>query len=154
LASSSALKINVFWLRGALDATGKLDLGGRFEVDKLKSGPVIIRLITPLVVPDRYSEVTLEKKTPPIMFDRTSAGKIIVPGRWWHRIFEETSVDDSKPQEIREIAQEARRKWFGGDVLIPHGLTFELLIPTEDGTKIPHEALPPGTEIRLRLSDE
>jgi hypothetical protein len=64
---------------------------GRFHVEETPNGQLRLTFLTP-VVAGTYSE-ELQRKTPPILFDRTPEGQIIVPGRWWQAMFERGRIE-------------------------------------------------------------
>ena len=86
------------------------------------------------------------------MFDRTPAGDIIVPGGWWQLMFEQVTQDESMPTAMREMAATIAANIVCNDALLPADAdTIEVLAPDVEGVVVPHEALPPGTRIRVRL---
>jgi len=91
-------------------------------------------------------------KTPPIMFDRTPADEIVVPGRWWQLMFENVSADAAAPTECGRWPprwpppQSAAMSCFPGD-----SDTVEIAVPDSQGNMATYEALPPGTRMRARL---
>src|SRR5687767_4340961 len=70
---------------GLVNDDGQVALG-RFVILDDDPGGITVGLVTPIVA-GRYGE-QLERKQPPIMFDRTEDGEIILPGRWWQHMFE------------------------------------------------------------------
>jgi hypothetical protein len=124
---------------------------GRFIVNDADNKSMELRFITP-VIASEFSD-TLEKKTPPIMFDRTDSGEIILPGRWWQRMFEKVASGDHD-QKMRGLAHRAAR---GGlivaDTYVPREVeTIQILSANDNGEMVPFEALPPGGTIRLAIS--
>jgi hypothetical protein len=123
---------------------------GRYIVETTAGGDVSIVFITP--VPAGLYTEDLQPKTPPIRFDRTSGGEIILPGRGWQRTFERISEDETAPPEIRHIAGLAARHVQATDARLPPDTeTIAILAPDDQGRMIPHEALPPGTRVSLQL---
>jgi hypothetical protein len=89
------------------------------------------------------------------MFDRTPSSEIIVPGRWWlhmcERLSDTPGVDSETAQTTLALAQALRVE----DAILPSDFeTVEVLLVNEFDQPVKHEALPPGTRMRLdvRLS--
>lgn len=134
---------------GYVSEDGEVALG-RFQVEQVTEGRLRLTLITP-VIAGKYSE-ELQPKTPPIMFDRTPEGNIILPGRWWQHMFERMAGDGDIPAEERRLGGIAARHVFVGDALLPPDRdTIAMSAPDESGEYVTHEALPPGTVIYLDL---
>src|SRR6266853_1647656 len=55
----------------------------------------------------------------PIMFDRTPANEIIIPGLWWRLMFEKVSEDVDAPDEMRQMADTIVTTTVCNDVLLP-----------------------------------
>lgn len=126
---------------------------GRFKVVGLDEQLVTLQVITPIVA-GSYTE-TLEKKEPPIRFDRTAAGEIILPGRWWAHMFE--SLSDSADLSQDERTGAARLARFGRftDVLLPpESETIGFVVPDENGNHVVHEAIPPETLLGVRVAKD
>jgi len=69
---------------GFVAADGTIALG-RYVVEKGETGQLSLEFVTPC--PAGLYDEDLRPKTPPILFDRTPAGEIILPGRWWQLTF-------------------------------------------------------------------
>ena len=123
---------------------------GCFVSDGFEDGVIRLRFITPILA-SLYSE-DLQQKSPPIMFDRSPRGEILLPGRWWQLMFEKLSEDDRAPLDVRRSAAIAARVVDVCDALLPGDTdTIEIEVPDRTGNMVPHEALPPGTVARIRL---
>ncbi len=134
---------------GFTDADGRVALG-RFVVAQDPDGRVRLTFVTP-VIAGAYTE-DLQPKTPPILFDRTPDGRIILPGRWWQHLFERAAEDESIPAEARRLGGVAARHVFVPDVFLPPDTdTIQMSAPDERGEYVTHEALPPGTEAYLDI---
>ncbi len=60
---------------------------GRFVTEEIDDDRnLLVRFITPLPA-GQYTEADIRPKTPPILFDRTGDGRIILPARWWQLKF-------------------------------------------------------------------
>lgn len=109
--------------------------------------------ITPIIA-NPYSGTGLTKKRPPIMFDRTAAGEISIPGRWWQTMFERLSEHetDDVPAGVRVKARAAAQSIHVPDVLLPadHD-TIEIYAPDDSGDLVSFEALPPGGRITMKI---
>jgi len=124
---------------------------GRYVVEGSEGGTIWIRFVTP-VPAGRFTE-GLDKKTPPIMFDRTADGQIILPGRRWQLTFEKLSADASAPDEVRAGASTMARLAQFADALLPADTdTVGLNTYDDDGTPLSTEALPPETRAVLHYS--
>lgn len=128
---------------------------GRFIVEGSEEDAIIyVQFVTP-VPAGIYTEGTVEPKAPPVVFERTSAGEIILPGRWWASMFETLSGQPEVPPDQRQTALFASRHVQAGDVHLPAETdTIEILAPNHKGDIVPHEALKPGTRciISIRAS--
>jgi hypothetical protein len=123
---------------------------GRFIVEGRDAGGLVLSVITP--IPAGLRRQSVQAKTPPIMFDRTSAGEIIVPGDWWRLMFEQVTQDERAPAAMRRMAATIAATIVCHDALLPADTdTIEISTPDLEGNVVPHEALPPGTQIRVRL---
>jgi hypothetical protein len=126
---------------------------GRFATEPQADGALALRFITPLLAGERTTD--LQRKSPPIMFDRTATGEIILPGRWWQHILELLAEGETIPDDIRGDAARAAHYVHADDVHLPADTdTIEMDAPDEDGNVVTHEALPPGGLITLRLLHE
>src|SRR6266446_3649458 len=93
-------------------------------------------------------------ETLPVMFNRTPADEIVVPGRWWQMMFENVSADAAAPAEMRQMAATMAATTICRDVLLPSDSdTVEIGITDSEGNMTRYEALPPGTRMRARLLD-
>jgi hypothetical protein len=133
---------------GHVDDEGRI-LFGHFTVESdAPDGAMRLRLVTPLVA-ELYSGATLARKQPPIMFDRAPSGEIIIPGRWWHSMFERLSEYEG---EGRATAARVSRLVRVDDIHLPAETdTIGFIAPDDNGNYVVHEALPPGVEITLRI---
>jgi hypothetical protein len=134
---------------GFVDERGDFALGrfvfGRFSLERVGAARMYMRFITP--VPAGLYTEELERKTPPILFDRTAEGEVIIPGRWWQRNFERLGEDPQTPGDIRKRAALLARYARFSDAVLPASLeTIAILAPDDKGELVPHEAVPPGTE--------
>ncbi len=130
---------------GFLSENGDIAVG-RF---KLVSGEGI-EFITPVAAP-LYSP-DLQRKQPPILFDRTPSGEIILPGRWWAHMFERGNELEGISSDDRRAAALMARHGEFSDILLPAERdTIEFALPDESGQPVVYEALPPGTLVRLRI---
>ena len=135
--------------RGLVNEDGELALG-RFQVEAAPNGQLRLTFLTPLVA-GTYSEA-LQRKTPPILFDRTPEGQIIIPGRWWQSMFETLAALDAVPEGERQLSAVAARHVVVEDALLPPETdTIEMRVPDEDGAYVTHEAVPPGTVLCVNL---
>ncbi len=123
---------------------------GRFILEEMGVEEVCLQFVTPLAA-GSYTE-QLESKTPPIQFDRTPAGEIIIPGRWWAHMFELVSEAADVPEDLRRKSAVLSRRIHVGDVLLPPTTeTIRISVPDEEGKMVPTEALPPRTRARIRI---
>jgi hypothetical protein len=123
---------------------------GRFIVEGRDEDGLLLSVITP--IPAGLHSQHVAAKTPPIMFDRTPAGEIIVPGGWWRLMFEQVTQDESMPTAMREMAATIAANTVCHDALLPADTdTIEVSAPDSEGNVVAHEALLPGTQIRIRL---
>jgi hypothetical protein len=89
---------------------------------------------------------------PPITFDRTPEGEIIVPGRWWQHVFERSSESPDMPDELREVARKLAQHAKVSDAHVPASVeTISFLAPDRNGNLVVHEALPPEGRIDISL---
>lgn len=124
--------------------------GGRFIVEGRDGDGLMLSVITPIPAGCRGRNV--QARMPPIMFDRTPAGEIIVPGDRWRLMFERVTQDESSPAAMRHMAATIATTIVCNDALLPAGTdTIEILAADSEGNVVTHEALPPGTQIRIRL---
>ncbi len=125
---------------------------GRFVVEGSEEEAVIyVQFVTP-VPAGIGTEGTLEPKAPPVLFERTSAGEIILPGRWWASMFETLSSQPEVPPDQRQTALFASRHVQAGDAYLPPETdTIEILAPDHKGYMVQHEALKPGTRCIISI---
>lgn len=122
---------------------------GRFIVEGRDEGGLVLYVITP--IPAGLHSQNVRAKTPPIMFDRTPGGEILVPGGWWQLMFEQVTQDENAPGAMREMAATIAATIVCNDALLPADTdTVEVSAPDWEGNVVPHEALPPGTQVRVR----
>jgi hypothetical protein len=137
---------------GFTNADGTSFQLGRFSVEPLEQGAIQITFITPVPAGLR-TEHDLRLKTPPILFDRTENGELLLPGRWWASTFEALSEQSGVPTDVRQKALMASRYCAISDGVLPAETeTIEILAPDEEGHLVPHEALVPGTSCLIRLN--
>jgi hypothetical protein len=130
---------------GFVNAEGNIALG-RFVLERDETGQLYVEFVTPC--PAGFYDEELRPKTPPILFDRTPTGGIILPGRWWQLTFERLSEDEAVPAEVRKgTALMSRGVEFGDAILPPDTDTISFLAPDWEGELVQHEALPPGTRV-------
>jgi hypothetical protein len=125
---------------------------GRYTIEEgLRSDSMSIRVIIPIIA-GPYTDL-LERKTPPIMFDRTDDGRIVLPGRWWQRLFEKVSEDESVDDDLAAYAAAASRQLVFEDVYLPadfETISFLAALVDSDGDEpVQHEAIPPDTILRV-----
>jgi hypothetical protein len=135
---------------GFTDEDGNIALG-RFRVERVDRNTIALRFITPIVA-GLYTD-GLEEKQPPIMFDRTANGEIIIPGRWWQHMFEKLSETDDDEDIRRTAFSAAHGAVRFHDSHIPSDVeTIRFLAPNASGQLVLHEALPPGGTIHMELN--
>ena len=123
---------------------------GRFIVEDRDENGLVLCVVTP--IPAGVGAEKHQIKTPPVMFDRTPADEIVVPGRWWQLMFENVSADAAAPAEMRQMAATMASTTICSDVLLPADSdTIEIVVPDSQGNMAAYEALPPGTRMRARL---
>lgn len=125
----------------------------KFGRERVGAGRVYVRFITP--VPAGLYTEDLQRKVPPILFDRTPEGEVILPGRWWQLNFERLGEDAQTPADVRHrAALMARRARFSDAVLAADIETIAILAPDEKGKLVPHEAVPPATRAIILVEGE
>ena len=130
-------------------AEGRFVLG-RFIVEDRDENGLVLCVVTP--IPAGLDAEKHQLKTRPVMFDRTPADEIVVPGRWWQLMFENVSADAAAPAEMRQMAATMAATTICSDVLLPADSdTVEIAVPDSQGNMATYEALPPGTRMRARL---
>jgi len=123
---------------------------GRFIVEGRDTDGLVLSVVTP--IPAGLHGRNVQAKAPPIMFDRTPAGEIVVPGDWWRIMFEQVTQDGSAPAAMRHMAATIASTIVCSDSLLPADTdTIEIMAANSEGKAVPYEALPPGTQIRVRL---
>ena len=123
---------------------------GRFIVEGRDTDGLVLSVITP--IPAGLHGRNVPAKAPPIMFDRAPTGEIIVPGGWWRVMFEQVTQDESAPAAMRHMAATIATTIVCNDALLPADTdTIEILAANSEGSVVPYEALPPRTQIRVRL---
>lgn len=126
---------------------------GRFGLERVGAARMYVRFITP--VPAGPYTDDLQRKTSPILFDRTAEGEVILPGRWWQLAFERLSEDEQAPADVRQRAAVVARQARFSDAVLPADVeTIAILAPDENGQLVPHEAVPPGTEAVILVEGE
>ena len=134
---------------GFVSDDGEVALG-RFQVQEARNGHLRLTFLTPVVAGTYSAE--LQRKSPPILFDRTPEGQIIIPGRWWQSMFENLAATKSGPADERRLSAIVARHVFVEDALLPPETdTIEMRVPDEHGAYVTHEALPPGTALCVNL---
>ena len=84
------------------------------------------------------------------MFDRTDDDTILLPTRWWEHMFEGLSQSLAVDDETAQLALGLPRTALFQDVTMPDGFeTIPFLAPDLEEHLVEHEAIPPGTLIRL-----
>lgn len=130
-------------------AEGRFVLG-RFIVEDRDENGLLLCVVTP--IPAGLDAEKAQIETLPVMFNRTPADEIVVPGRWWQVMFENVSADAAAPAEMRQMAATIAATTICRDVLLPADSdTVEIGIVDSQGKVARYEALPPGTRMRARL---
>lgn len=125
----------------------------KFGLERVGAARIYVRFITP--VPAGLYTGDLQRKGPPILFDRTAEGQIIIPGRWWQSSFERFSEDAAASADVRRQAARIARHGRFSDAVLPADVeTIALLVPDEKGEPVPHEAVPPGTRAIILVEGE
>jgi hypothetical protein len=133
-------------------AEGRFVLG-RFIVEDRDENGLLLCVVTP--IPAGLDAEKAQIETLPVMFNRTPADEIVVPGRWWQMMFENVSADAAAPAEMRQMADTIAATTICRDVLLPADSdTVEIGIVDSQGKLVRYEALPPGTRMRARLELE
>ena len=77
---------------------------GRFIVEgRDGDGARVLSAVTP--IPATLRAAAVRSPAVPVMFDRTPADEIIVPGSWWRVMFEQVGEDTGAPAEMRRLAR-------------------------------------------------
>lgn len=128
-------------------AEGRFTLG-RFIVEHRDDSGFVLCAITP--IPARLN--TAATPAGPVMFDRTPCGEIVVPGRWWHVMFEEVSADHAAPAAMRHMAARMAATTACHDVVLPADSdTVEIAIQDSRGHLTSYEAVPPGSRMLAKI---
>ncbi len=123
----------------------------RFIVEKFEEDLIYVKFITPTPA-EEHTGIQLHLKTPPILFDRTPSGEIIIPGRWWASTFERLANHPDAPPEVRQSALNLSRDLDFSDCLLPADTdTIEIQALDHSGNRVPYEALKPGTICVVRV---
>jgi hypothetical protein len=123
---------------------------GRFIVTGRDADGLVLSVVTP--IPAGLHRRIVKAEAPPIMFDRTPAGEIIVPGDWWRIMFQQVTEDGSAPAAMRQMAATIATTIVCSDSVLPADTdTIEIVAADSEGHPLPYEALPPGTQLRVRL---
>lgn len=124
---------------------------GRFIVETRDGdGALVLCAVTP--IPATLRAGAVPSPGAPLMFDRTPADEIIVPGSWWRVMFEQVSEDRGAPAEMRRLAGTMAATTACDDVVLPADSdTVEISAPDDRGKSVRCEALPPGTRVRARV---
>ena len=130
-------------------AEGRFVLG-RFIVEDRDENGLLLCVVTP--IPAGLDAEKAQNETLPVIFKRTPADEIVVPGRWWQMMFENVSADAAAPAKMRQMAATIAATTICRDVLLPAASdTVEIGIVDSQGKMVRYEALPPGTRMRARL---
>jgi hypothetical protein len=123
---------------------------GRFIVEARDEHGLVLCVLTP--IPASLDAENPQLNRPPVMFDRTPADEIVVPGRWWQVMFENVSEDAAAPAEMRQMAANIAASTICRDILLPADSdTVQIAIPDSQGNLATYEALPPETRMRARI---
>ena len=67
-------------------------------------------------------------------------------------MFEQVTQDEGAPAAMRRLAATIAATTVCSDALLPADAdTIEIFAPDSEGNVVPHEALPPGTQIQVGL---
>ncbi len=99
---------------------------------------------------DQYGP-ELQRKTPPIQFERTEQDEIIIPFRWILGKLEELASNPAASEELQTFALNmSRRAENQPDIVLPSSVeTVALKVEEEDGTTTITEALAAGSVILI-----
>jgi hypothetical protein len=130
-------------------AEGRFMLG-RFVVEDRDEDGLVLCVVTP--IPAGLDARDSQPEARPVMFGRTRADEIVVPGRWWQVMFDNVSGDSAAPAEMRQMAATLAATTTCRDVLLPaNSDTVQISVPDSQGHLATYEALPPGTRMRVKL---
>jgi hypothetical protein len=131
-------------------AEGRFVLG-RFIVEGRDGNGLVLCAVTPIPA-GLDAETPQLTALPVVLFDRTPADEIVVPGRWWQLMFENVSADAAAPVEMRQMAATMVATTICSDALLPPDSdTVEIGVADSQGHMTRYEALPPGTRLRVTL---
>jgi hypothetical protein len=131
---------------GYVNKQGQLELG-RFEFEPEVQA---IRIVTPFIAPLFKEDLT--RKTPPIQFDRTPDGQLIIPGRLWQDVMSRLSEVEDLTEELRAAAAQAARHMHVEDAYLPaETYTIAMRAPDDQDEVVTFEALKPGTYIGIQM---
>lgn len=137
---------------GLVNHEGDVALG-RFRTEPASEGRLKITFFTPVIAAPETED--LRPKTPPILFDRTPNGEIILPGRWWQHMLELLADMETVEGDVRRTAALAARHVFVEDALLPPDTdTIAMAVPDATGAVVTHEALPPGTIVYVNIQPD
>jgi hypothetical protein len=122
---------------------------GRYHVEgQHPDGGLALVFDTPVVA--SLEGPDLQPMQPPIMFDRTEDGRIILPSRWWQHTFEKVAQSEETPAEVRREAWIAAQTVVVPDAYLPSDTdTIEIMAYDRADNLVPFEALKPGTVCRI-----
>ena len=123
---------------------------GRFVVEDRDENGLVLCVVTP--IPAGLDARNPQPEARPVMFDRTRADEIVVPGRWWQVMLDNVSGDSAAPAEMRQMAATLAATTTCPDVLLPaESDTVQIWVSDSRGHLATYEALPPGTRMRAKL---
>jgi hypothetical protein len=124
---------------------------GRFIVEGRDENGLVLCVVTPIPA-GLDAETPQLTARPVVLFDRTPADEVVVPGRWWQLMFENVSADAAAPVKMRQMAATMVATTICSDVLLPPDSdTVEIGVPDSQGNMTRYEGLPPGTRLRVKL---
>ena len=139
---------------GFTNDTGGFALGRFITEPTDEEGTIRVRFITPAPA-GLYTESGLHRKTPPILFDRTPSGDIIIPGRWWASMLEALAGHSDVPKDVGATASIASRHIVISDAYLPAETdTISISAPGVDGEPVSTEALIPGCSCIIRIQQK
>jgi hypothetical protein len=101
---------------------------------------VLVIAVTP-VLARPYHYKTMQPKTPPILWDRTPSGQIIVPAYLVHNFIERVVLPQVGPDSLVRLAHRHPYQ----DILLPASTNTVACPRAQDGVKWIVEGLAPGT---------
>jgi hypothetical protein len=137
---------------GGIDAQNNVRLNGMVMIQAIDEAAQMIevRLITPIRA--GFYDEDLSRKSPPVRFDRTPAGHVAIPGRWFLDALEAIRDDPARSATERALARTARQ--YGGcdDVHVTeNGVQLVDILLPETGESILCEVLVPPITLRVQL---